>query len=145
MPARTRTFDDPSLDLDSPAGKGLDPSRLTRAGPLAGGRVGAAYSGGMDRPVLEDALRDRPAVMRAFVAEDGSLRSIPTKLRKRLVVLDYLASHFDIGETWPESEVNDRLRVFHPDVASLRRYLVEEGFMERRDGRYWRAGGTVDL
>jgi len=99
----------------------------------------------MDRPILEDALRDRAAVMRAFVAEDGSLRTIPTKLKKRLVVLDYLASRFDIGETWAETEVNNRLRAFHPDVASLRRYLVEEGFMERRDGRYWRAGGTVDI
>ncbi|WP_235531297.1 DUF2087 domain-containing protein [Phycicoccus sp. Soil748] len=29
-------------------------------------------------------------------------------------------------------------------MAALRRYLVEEGFMDRRDGRYWPAGGTVD-
>jgi hypothetical protein len=41
----------------------------------------------MFRPDLQDALRDREAVLRAFLAEDGSLRSIPTKIRKRLVVL----------------------------------------------------------
>lgn len=99
----------------------------------------------MDRPVLEHALRDRDAVLRAFLAPDGSLRSMPTKLRKRLVVLDYVAGHFDIGERWPEREVNTRLARFHPDVASLRRYLVEQGFMDRRDGVYWRAGGTVEV
>ena len=39
--------------------------------------------------------------------------------------------------------MNNRLRPFHPDVAALRRYLVEEGFLDRGDGLYWRSGGTV--
>lgn len=99
----------------------------------------------MDRPTLADALTRRDAVLRAFVAPDGSLTGMPTKIVKRLVVLDHVASSFPIGETWSETEVNARLRTFHPDVAMLRRYLVEEEFMERRDGRYWRAGGSTDL
>jgi hypothetical protein len=98
----------------------------------------------MDRPALQDALKNREAVLRAFVREDGSLVSIPTKIAKRLVVLDLVAQEFAVGEVYDESEVNARVRVFHDDVAALRRYLVEEGFMDRRDGRYWRAGGTVD-
>ena len=99
----------------------------------------------MDRPPLNEALRNRDAVLRAFVAEDGSLRSIPAKLGKRLVVLDYVAQAFPIGETWPEVEVNATLRRFHPDVAMLRRYLVDQGFLDRRDGRYWRSGGSTDV
>lgn len=99
----------------------------------------------MDRPALEDALRDRDQVLRAFVAPDGTLRSMPAKIRKRLVVLDHVAQAFDIGETWPEAEVNEVLRRFHSDVSMLRRYLVDEGFLDRRDGRYWRAGGTTDV
>ena len=98
----------------------------------------------MDRPALTEALRDREAVLRAFVADDGSLRSMPTKIRKRLVVLDLLAQDFALGQTYDETAVNNLLRPRHPDVAALRRYLVEEGFLERRDGRYWRAGGSVD-
>lgn len=99
----------------------------------------------MDRPSLADALQRRDAVLRAFVAPDGSIVSMPAKVAKRLVVLDHVASTFAIGLTWPESEVNEVLRRFHPDVAMLRRYLVDEGFLERRDGRYWRAGGTTDV
>ena len=98
----------------------------------------------MDRPTLEDALRERDAVLRAFLAEDGTLRQVPTRLRKRLVVLDHLAQEFVPGERYAESDVNARLRAYHPDVAALRRYLVDEGFLERRDGVYWRCGGTVD-
>ncbi|MEO7447290.1 MAG: DUF2087 domain-containing protein [Humibacillus sp.] len=97
----------------------------------------------MLRPDLQDTLRDRDAVLRAFLAPDGSLTAIPTKLRKRLVVLDLLAQRFEPGLTYVETEVNALLRAFHPDVAALRRYLVEEGFLDRADGRYWRTGGTV--
>jgi len=97
----------------------------------------------MFRPDLHNALRDRDAVLRAFLAPDGSLTSIPTRIRKRLVVLDLLAQQFEPGERYDETQVNIRLRAFHPDVAALRRYLVEEGFLDRADGRYWRAGGTV--
>ena len=103
----------------------------------------ASYDRGVDRPSLDDALRDRDAVLRAFFAPDGTLRSIPTRIRKRLVVLNELAQEFEIGRQYDENEVNNTLRAHHPDVAALRRYLVEEGFLERRDGRYWRAGGTV--
>jgi hypothetical protein len=95
------------------------------------------------RPDLQDALRDRDAVLRAFLAPDGSLTAIPTKIRKRLVVLDHLAQHFEPGRRYDETDVNNTLRRYHPDVAALRRYLVEEGFLDRADGRYWRSGGTV--
>jgi hypothetical protein len=98
----------------------------------------------MDRPALDDALTDRDSVLRAFVQPDGSLCVIPTKIRKRLVVLNEMAQQFEIGETYDETAVNDTLRTWHDDVAALRRYLVEEGFLERRDGVYWRAGGTVE-
>jgi hypothetical protein len=33
----------------------------------------------------------------------------------------------------------------HPDFAALRRHLVDEAFMDRAGGVYWRAGGTVDV
>jgi hypothetical protein len=32
----------------------------------------------------------------------------------------------------------------HPDTAALRRYLVDEGILDREHGEYWRAGGTFD-
>ncbi|WP_392543014.1 DUF2087 domain-containing protein [Oryzobacter telluris] len=98
----------------------------------------------MDRPALDDALRHREVVLRAFLDVDGRLSSIPTKLSKRLVVLDHISQQFEPGRRYPEAEVNEVMHRFHPDHAALRRYLVEQGFLERRDGEYWRAGGTVE-
>ena len=90
------------------------------------------------------ATPEQARVLSRFL-EGGSLRSIPARKDKRRVVLDFLAGRFEPGRKYPEREVNNTLARFHPDVAALRRYLVDEGFLERRAGSYWRAGGTFDV
>jgi hypothetical protein len=78
---------------------------------------------------------------------DGRLVAIPARRGKRIPVLDRLSQQFEVGVQYSEREVNDALAVFHPDVAALRRYLVEEGFMARTPAgsRYWRTGGAVHI
>lgn len=80
-------------------------------------------------------------VLRAFIV-DGRLASIPAQERKRLVVLRFLCDKvFDEARDYPEKEVNQRLALFHPDVASLRRYMVDAGLVARAAGLYRRAAG----
>ena len=88
---------------------------------------------------------ERDRVLAPFV-RDGQLLAIPTKRAKRLVLLDLLAQEFEPGVHYPEREVNRRLRRWHLDVAALRRYLVDEGFLGREGGggAYWRTGGSFD-
>lgn len=99
----------------------------------------------MDRPALSDALANREVILRAFIGADGRLSSIPTKLTKRLVILDHIAQSFEPGVRYTEAEVNEVMHRFHTDHAALRRYLVENEFLDRSAGMYWRAGGTTDL
>ena len=85
--------------------------------------------------------RPRPAyearVLRAFIGSDGRLERIPAQEKKRLVILRYLAETvFEPGRAYPEKEVNMALALRHPDVASLRRFLVDLGFMRREAGIY---------
>jgi DNA-binding MarR family transcriptional regulator len=104
-----------------------------------------------DLPRADAAAPDRgwshedAKVLYAFV-QDGRLTSIPAQHAKRLVVLRFLAATaFVPGESYPEKEVNMRLALRHPDVASLRRYLVDEGFMDRSAGIYrLREGGSQE-
>jgi hypothetical protein len=77
--------------------------------------------------------------------QDGRLVTMPTKRAKRLVVLDHVAQSFELGVTYPEAQVNEILAGFHDDYAALRRYLVDEQFLSRDGGVYWRSGGTVTL
>ncbi len=96
------------------------------------------------RPEDLGATADQAQVLRNFLV-DGRLTHIPVTRSKRLVVLDWLAGRFDPGRVYPERDVGRILSEAHPDHAALRRYLVDEGFLERRDGFYWRAGGAFDV
>ena len=84
-------------------------------------------------------------VLHNFFTPDGRLHTIPSKHAKLLVVLDHLAQSFEPGRRYPEAEVNAMLERLHPDYAALRRYLVENQFLTREAGVYWRSGGTFDV
>jgi hypothetical protein len=56
-----------------------------------------------------------------------------------------VARLFEIGVHYAEQDVNATLRTVFDDYVTLRRYLVDEGFLDRADGEYWRSGGTVDI
>jgi hypothetical protein len=102
----------------------------------------AAESAPAPVPLSSDPAED--AVLSAFV-RDGRLLSIPAQHSKRRVVLEHLVRVFEPGVRYPEREVNALLAVWHPDVAALRRYLVDDGLLSREAGVYWRSGGYVDV
>ena len=82
------------------------------------------------------------AVIRAFM-RDGRITAMPAKRAKRLVLLDHVARQFEIGVHYTELEINAVLREVYDDYVTLRRYLIDEGFLDRDHGEYWRSGGTV--
>ena len=105
----------------------------------------AAIAASPDRPAPDptgDVPEDEARVLRTYFRA-GRLTQIPTQRAKKLIVLDRLAQEFDVGLRYSERQVNAILRRFHADVASLRPYLVDEGFLDRESGVYWRAGGSV--
>jgi hypothetical protein len=88
---------------------------------------------------------DARKVLRAYLKSDGTLKQIPTDTRKLLVILNFIVDAFPFDATFTEKEVNTILRRFHVDTAALRRYLVDNGFMNREsDGsKYWRVKKEV--
>ncbi|MGH2561055.1 MAG: metalloregulator ArsR/SmtB family transcription factor [Thermomicrobiales bacterium] len=79
--------------------------------------------------------RDRAKVIRDFF--DGPrLKQIPAQRKKRVIVLQHVLGRFDPRREFLEREVNDLLREAHEDVATLRRELVDYGFMTRAGGVY---------
>lgn len=70
---------------------------------------------------------------------EGPLRKWPNKESQRVDVARLLQGRFQPGKRYTEPEVNHILEQAHPDYASLRRYMVEYGFMDRQDdgSSYW--------
>jgi hypothetical protein len=145
---------------------GLEPRAAARAlsrlvaGGLLDGEAGKGYRVRTEAlraaaiPPAAEAEHDEgqgDEVLRRFV-HNGRLLAMPAAHGKRLVVLDHLAGLFEPGRRYPEPEVNELLGRYHPDYALLRRYLVDDGFLDRADEQagsrtvkvYWRTGGTVD-
>jgi hypothetical protein len=115
----------------------LDPETLRWAAE----QVGPPREPGL---ALGAANEDEAAVLRTFF-RDGRLTEIPMKASKRRIVLERIALEFDPGVRYEEREVNGILGRFHIDHAALRRALVDEGFLSRDHGVYWRTGGRVDV
>ena len=87
-----------------------------------------------------DALAADPQ-LKAFV-RDRRIEA-PAKMSRRRELLDVVAQAFEPGVRYPEPAVEDFLRRLYPDHAALRRYLVDEEFLDRANGEYWRIGGTT--
>jgi hypothetical protein len=76
--------------------------------------------------------------LRAYISRDGTLKSIPTQQKKLLVILKQLVKDFEPGMKYPEAQVNKMLGRYHEDYAALRRYMVDNGLLQREKGIYWR-------
>lgn len=70
---------------------------------------------------------------------DGGIDTIPSKEKKKLIILQHILKRFDKEKHYHEKEVNEILKTVHADFVSLRRHLIEYGFMERSDDgtAYW--------
>lgn len=80
--------------------------------------------------------------LRVFVGDDRIV-TMPARKPRRRLLLDVIAQAFEPGVHYPEQQVSRFLGAIYPDYAALRRYLVDEEFLSRSGGEYWRSGGTV--
>ena len=88
-------------------------------------------------------LTPEEKVVRSFL-RDGRLVSIPARAGKRELLLRVIRDQaFSEDRDYEEKEVNMRLALLHPDVAALRRYLVDAGLMTRDGGIYRRVAPTA--
>jgi hypothetical protein len=95
----------------------------------------------LDPAAVLAALASDPR-LRVFAGEDGVV-TMPARKPRRRLLLDVIAQAFEPGVHYPEQQVSRFLGAIYPDYAALRRYLVDEQFLSRSAGEYWRSGGTV--
>ena len=137
-------------------------ARLARIG-LVASRTESYYSlytlrtevlGGLAKRLLAHAEPARPAaeqelaafdrkVLTTFTSPDGRILAFPTQEKKVRVLLRHVLPSFTHGVRYPEKRVNEMLSRYSDDVARLRRWLVEYGYVMREGGggKYWRVDG----
>ena len=69
------------------------------------------------------------------------LKVLSSKEKKKLAALHRIADEFEPDRRYVEKEVNAILKAIYPDFATLRRDLIDYGYLCRTDdcSAYWRA------
>lgn len=80
----------------------------------------------------------KDAVVRNFFDKEGRLKSIPSQLKKKLIVLEHLVDRLETERGYEESEINAYVRLYHEDFATIRREFIVQGFMTRENDIYRR-------
>ncbi|MFT4109548.1 DUF2087 domain-containing protein [Propionicimonas sp.] len=84
------------------------------------------------RATVNAVATKRPAGVERFLAADGTIQAYPSRASDRAELLELVAGRaIAAGEAIGEPELNERLSGFTDDVATLRRFLVDAGFLHR--------------
>ncbi|WP_240421981.1 metalloregulator ArsR/SmtB family transcription factor [Paenibacillus periandrae] len=84
----------------------------------------------------DDYKRMKDSVIKNFFTSEGKLKSLPVQLKKKLIVLEHLVSQLEKGRKYSEKEINDFIKGFHEDFATVRREFIMHQFMFRESQVY---------
>lgn len=98
-----------------------------------------------DRYIITKKEEDK--VKKNFLISEVPLRmkAIPKGEKRKLVLLRLIAKEFDAEKRYTEKELNQILWAVYEDFVTLRRYLIEYGFMDRTTDcrEYWVREGQI--
>ena len=117
---------------------------LEPAAALLAELIGAPYT--VDGAFCPDYTRqEREKALKTYMNADGSLKQIPAREKKKIIILREIMKRFEPGREYTEKEVNRILKeTYAEDFPSIRRALIEYGFMDRTDDcSAYRAAGIL--
>lgn len=82
-----------------------------------------------DRYDITDSEREK--TIKAYISEDGKIKQFPSKEKKKIILLREIMNKFARGKEYSEQDVNFILMDIYEDYATIRRALIEYGFLER--------------
>lgn len=100
----------------------------------------------MDKPVWEliksivsfdDTISYEQKVITNFF-EYGRLKQIPSQLKKREIIIGYIAQKFELGKIYSEKELLSVIIDIHDDYCTIRRDLIGFGYFEDLERNYRR-------
>ncbi|MBS4198738.1 metalloregulator ArsR/SmtB family transcription factor [Bacillus sp. FJAT-49732] len=95
--------------------------------------VGTGGVSNMEMSVTEE---ERIKIIQNFFTKEGKLKNYPAQRKKKLVVLTHMVKGLEFGRVYPEKEINEYLKQFHEDYATLRRELIMCQYMYRENNQY---------
>jgi len=83
---------------------------------------------------------------RYFKSDELVIKNFPVKEKRKIIILQKIIQAFETKKNYSEKEVNEILQRYYEDYVTVRRYLIQYGFMDRdKSGEnYWVNTHTVN-
>lgn len=86
-------------------------------------------------------LEEKEKVLASYFKDgfDQPIQTFPSKEKRKIILLQQIMTRFEKGINYTEKQVNELLKPIYVDYVSIRRYLIEYGFMDRTSDctLYW--------
>lgn len=89
-----------------------------------------------EKELTQMVQKEKQTIIENFLTKDGRLKTIPAQKKKKLYLLEYMVKGLEMGKKYPEKEINEHIKQFHEDYATIRREFIMNHFMYRKDGIY---------
>lgn len=84
---------------------------------------------------------EKEDILKRYFGPDSQLiiKSFPAKEKRKIIIMQKLINDFDVNHHYTEKEVNEILKRYYDDFVSVRRCMIQYGFLDRSgDGTiYW--------
>lgn len=83
--------------------------------------------------------KEKLQTVKSYMTEEGALKNFPAKEKKKIIILEEIMKNFRKGKIYSEKDINKTLKRIYEDNATIRRYLIEYGFLDRSKdcSKYW--------
>jgi len=71
-----------------------------------------------------------------FIGADGRLKNIPAQRKKKLIIFRHIVKGLKEGKKYEEKELNDYIKRYFDDYATIRREFIINHFMYRENNIY---------
>ncbi|CUA78890.1 MULTISPECIES: metalloregulator ArsR/SmtB family transcription factor [Anoxybacillus] len=85
---------------------------------------------------MKDVMAERQKVIDNFFTSDGRLKHIPAQRKKKLIVFEHMLKGLQKGRKYEEKELNEYIKKFHDDYATIRQEFIINNYMYRENGIY---------
>ena len=84
---------------------------------------------------------EKDDVLKRYFSPDNQLKikGFPAKEKRKIIIMQKIIYDFEAGRQYSEKEVNDLLKQYYDDFVSVRRCMIQYGFLDRSESgkRYW--------
>lgn len=98
--------------------------------------IGGSGASQAPREEAGDMALQKQAVIKNFFTKEGKLKHLPAQRKKKRMVLEHLIEGLKPNTKYTEKEINEYIKQYHEDYATIRREFIMHQYMYRENEIY---------